>query len=188
MKRISIAVLLSLAVGLSAFAVLSGCGSGKEVPVQSTAAQSTVAQSTAAQSTVSPTPVAVAVPKPQPITIMAEAVYYHHELPFPVGDRDLRLVVNARISKAEALRLHDPEGTPKKKAWHLVPLSEAGRLVFTLECVPARKDCFKMTPGNFYTLELMSPQEAPSHNKSFRFVKVNGVGVYLVGDYSYEVN
>jgi hypothetical protein len=182
MKRISVAALLLLAVGLSAFAVLSGCRSGKEVAVQSTAAQSTVA----------PTPVAVAVPKPQPITVMAEAVYYHHMLAScsncDVGDRDLRLVANVRISKADALRLHDPDGTPKKHAWHLVPELAEGRLVFTLECVPTRKDCFRMTPGNFYTLELMSPQEAPSHNKSFRFVKANGVGVYLVGDYSGQVN
>jgi len=182
MKRTVIAGLLLHAVGLSTFAVLSGCGSGKEVAVQSTGAQSTIA----------PTPVAAAAPKPQPITVMAERVYYHHMLAScsncDVGDRDLRLVANVRISKADALQLHDPDGTPKKHAWHLVPELAEDRLVFTLECVPTRKDCFRMTPGNSYTLELMSPQEAPSHNKSFRFVKVNGVGVYLVGDYSGQVN
>jgi hypothetical protein len=164
---------IALTIGLA----LSGCGSGNGVGVQSAAAPTTGAVTVS-----EPHP-----PKPEPITVMVEKEYYHHEILYGPNPR---LVVEVRISKADALRLHDPEGTPKKQAWHLVPELAEGRRRFTLECIPARKDCFTMTPGETYVIELMSQNDPqiPSHNKSFRFVKVNGVGAYLVGDYSYEVN
>jgi hypothetical protein len=132
-----------------------------------------------------------AAPRPdqntKPITVMVEKTYLNTNI---ASGSPLGLWAEVRISSEDAKRLHDPVGVPKNLAWHLVPEQADGRLRFAIICNPNRKDCFKLNPGEPYTLELMNQYDSAGArgNLDMRFVRVNGVGVYMVGDYSSEGN
>jgi len=123
----------------------------------------------------------------KPLTVVVEKTYLNTNI---ASGSPLGLWAEVRISSEDAKRLHDPVGVPKNLAWHLVPELAEGRLRFAIICDPNRKDCFKLSPGKTYTLELMSQYDSAGArgNLDKRFVRVNGVGVYVVGDYSSEVN
>ena len=123
----------------------------------------------------------------KPITVVVEKTYLNTSV---ASGSPLGLWAEVRISAEDAKRLHDPIGVPKNLAWHLVPEKADGRLRFAIICSPNRKDCLRLNPGETYTLELMSQYDSAGArgNLDKRFVRVNGVGVYVVGDYSSEVN
>jgi hypothetical protein len=122
-----------------------------------------------------------------PITVVVEKTYLNTNI---ASGSPLGLWAEVRISSEDAKRLHDPVGVPKNLAWHLVPEQADGRLRFAIICNPNRKDCFKLNPGKTYTLELMRQDDSDGArgNLNLRFVRVDGVGSYLVSDFSSEVN
>jgi hypothetical protein len=119
----------------------------------------------------------------KPITVVVEKTYLNTNI---ASGSPLGLWAEVRISSEDAKRLHDPVGVPKNLAWHLVPELADGRLRFAIICNPNRKDCFKLSPGKTYALELMNQYDSKGArgNLDMRFVRVNGVGVYMVADYS----
>jgi hypothetical protein len=123
----------------------------------------------------------------KPITVVVEKTYLNSNI---ASGSPLGLWAEVRISSGDAKRLHDPVGVPKNLAWHLAPELADGRLRFAIICNPNRKDCFKLDPGETYTLELMNQYDSAGArgNLDKRFVRVNGVGVYMVADYSSEAN
>lgn len=174
MKRTIIAVLLLFAVGLS-----TGCNKSKDWVSPDGSRQPDNAP-TAQQA-----PVAVraaSVPEPQPITVTVEKTYYKSDVAWVHS----HLISEVRISAEDAKSLRDPAGTPKKRAWHLVPEKADGRLRFAVFCIPNRKDCFPLAPGKTYAVELMRQDDPKGAGGSWdlRCVRVNGVGVYEVMDFS----
>lgn len=123
----------------------------------------------------------------KPITVVVEKTYLNTDI---ASGSALGLWAEVRISSEDAKRLHDPVGVPKNLAWHLVPELADGRLRFAIICNPNSKDCFKLKPGETYTLELMNQYDSAGArgNLDKRFVRVNGVGSYLVADYGSEAN
>jgi hypothetical protein len=128
-----------------------------------------------------------AAPSPEPITVLVEKTYLNTNI---ASGSPLGLWAEVRISSEDAKRLHDPVGVPKSLAWHLVPEQADGRLRFAIICNPNRKDCFRLSPGKAYSLELMNQYDSAGArgNLDKRFVRVNGNGVYMVADYSSEAN
>jgi len=184
MKRTIVAVLLLLAVRLS-----TGCSGGRAgEPDKATSQQpSSPPESAPALQAAAQTTAPVAEP---PITVMVEKTYYNG------GGCCIPVTywAEVRISKEDAARLHDPIGTPKSKAWHLVPELADGRLRFALTCYTVRKqDCFSLNPGETFTIKLADQDDFSAHgipahpHSDKRFVIVNGVGLYDVADYSGEV-
>jgi TPR repeat protein len=118
----------------------------------------------------------------KPITVVVEKTYLNTNI---ASGSPLGLWAEVRISSEDAKRLHDPVGVPKNLAWHLVPELADGRLRFAIICNPNGQDCYKLNPGKTYTLELMNQYDSAGArgNLDKRFVRVNGVGVYMVADY-----
>jgi hypothetical protein len=128
-----------------------------------------------------------AAPPPEPITVLVEKTYLNTNI---ASGSPLGLWAEVRIRSEDAKRLHDPVGVPKSLAWHLLPEQADGRLRFAIICNPNRKDCFRLSPGKAYSLELMNQYDSAGArgNLDKRFVRVNGNGVYMVADYSAEAN